>query len=105
MPTTTWRFDRIHPGLAPGQSDAFSWGPNNELSQGSFTITLHPKPGGVKRTYFWLTTSEVSIGKYDSGTPPVDNVETYFWAKFTNNGLAGQGTVKEFTVYLTRHTS
>jgi hypothetical protein len=102
MATLTWQYF-LTGNLPPGTGQPVTVGPSDALKGASFAVTAHPTTN-LRRTYFWLTAAEVSIGNYDIGTGDIDNVQTSLWFRVQNNGLAGQGTVRSYAVYVTRNT-
>lgn len=78
------------------------WGPDSYFNQGTFSVTAHPVTN-IRQTLFWLTVDDISAGKKDIGAGDIDNIQSYLWVKVRNSGLAGQGNVNSYTVYLTRN--
>lgn len=79
-----------------------TFGPSSYFDQGTFSVSAHPVTT-LRQTLFWLTVDDISIGKKDIGSGDIANIQSYLWVKVRNSGLAGQGNVSSYTVYLTRN--
>jgi hypothetical protein len=97
--TSTYYFYQTVP---PGEYREITWGPAPYFDIGTFTVTAHPTTE-LRRTLYWLTVDDISMGKYDIGSGDISNVQSYLWVKVRNDGFAFQGTVKSHTVFLTRN--
>ncbi|MFI8437979.1 hypothetical protein ACIGJO_30425 [Streptomyces sp. NPDC079020] len=86
-----------------GARGGLTWGPESYFDQGTFSVSAHPVTT-LRQTLFWLTVDDISMGKKDIGSGDIGNVQSYLWVKVRNSGLAGQGNVTSYTVYLTRNT-
>lgn len=100
MATQTYPY-YITQNVPPGERRELTWGPSSYFAEGTFTITAHPI-ADLFHTLFWLTVDDISMGTIDVGAGDISNIQSYLWVKVRNDGYAFQGTVKSYTVYVTR---
>ncbi len=84
--------------LAPGRPHNFNIGPDDRLNGPAVAYASGYPITNLRNTNFTLYLHDTSITQVDIGHGDIDNIQTYVWATFANDGDA---TIPAYSAYFT----